>query len=162
MAVSNRGEASFFQAFTPLPVEDGAAFRAANDGDREALAAIVSRKQYEFSATTSADENVTFDIPRASIGMDVSGVSRCVVRARYVQTGATAAGMQFGEAWAMFADIAGTLTLVGASVAPVFATGTANTVGTWSASTTNLRLTVDTGSGVTATHLVQVEVWKVA
>jgi hypothetical protein len=160
MAVSNRGSASFYQANNPSP--DGALFRAAMDGDREAISAIVSRKQYEFSATSSADESVTFDIPKADIDMDESGVSRCVVKARVFGLGATAAGMQYGEATALFADISGTLTLVGASQAPIHAEGTDGTAPTWSASTTNLRLTVDSGSAVTVNWLVQVEVIKIA
>jgi hypothetical protein len=160
MAVTNAASTSLFQA----PNNDASAtFRQALDGDREACSKIVDRIDYVLSATSSADEIVTFDIPRAGI-CDTSGVSRVVVKARVFANSATAAGMQYGEAAALFCDIAGTLTILAgvASVSAFSVQGTALTAPVWSVSTTNMRLSVDSGSAVTVNYTVQVEITKYA
>lgn len=163
MALSTSQQVSFFQA-PPVPVEQ--LFALAQDGDREALAKIVDRKDYVITGTMDAVDTVAvIDIPRAALGLDVTSAV-VHIKARIFQTAATptAAALCSSEAVAMYANIAGTLTVAATtpSVAYGAVLGAASQAGgLFAVSTTFVRLSLDPGAATAQNFIVFLEVTKI-
>lgn len=167
MALSNSAINNFVQVLYPTQYSGGAAgadptpgnnvttldglFRAANDGDRQALMKVCGGEggpDFVITGNNSDASAVTFDIPLTQLlklyAAQVSGVTRVVVKAKVTSRSAAVATSGYWEIYQCFDDIAGTMTAVGTQAAPVAIEGGATTDPTLTISSTNLRVTVTT------------------
>lgn len=181
MAITNQQNINFVQVLYPTQPSGGAAgadpvqgnnvtdfaglFRAASDGDRQALQKICGGDggpDFVCTANTTAADTVNFDIPWVQLlklyAAQIANSTTVNVRVRAWVAAAAVANSQFTEVVANFQDIAGTMTITAANVATVQIGTTAATV---SNSGTNLRVAVAETGAVSHQILVHVYVTHV-
>lgn len=130
----------------------GGLFRAANDGDPQAVVKIAGGEggpDVVFTGNSAGAETVTFDVPFASLlknyAASQSGVTRLAVKAKIHARSAAVATSDYWELMQVIDDIAGTPTVVLTAGGVAFAVeGAATTDPTISISSTNVRTSVTT------------------
>jgi hypothetical protein len=152
---------TFYAPALPIDLQsESLTLGQALDGDREAVHRIVSGGPDAVqTAVITAADTTNFDFALASLlgAAPSSGVTRFSVLVKTFVGAAAVANAAYWETAATFADIAGTMTIVGAQTDLVAHEGTAATNPAVTISTTNLRVAVvHTGA---VDHNTRVEVY---
>lgn len=155
MAFATSSTTNVFEA-TPKPATQ--LFARCQDGDVQALNKLVLRRDFILSGTSTGDTTGVWNLSLTELGLAAGDY--CVVKARVWGLNATVAGSQYGESSVMVANIAGTLTIVGAGASQIHFEGTDGLPPTFTVSSPNLVLTVDSGSAVAVAWLGEIEVIK--
>lgn len=150
MALTNLSATNLVQILYPTQSSGGAAgadpvpgnnvvdfaglFRAANDGDRQALQKICGGEggaDYVFTGNTAGAETVNFSVTFATLlklyPTQTSGVTRLAIKAKVSARSAAVATSGYWESYQVFDDIGGTMTVVGTQADPVAIEGGATT-----------------------------------
>jgi hypothetical protein len=136
---------TFFAPAPPIDLQsESLTMGQALDGDREAVHRLMNGPDAVATAVITAADTTNYDFALASLlgAAPVSGVTRFTVLVKSFVGAAAVANAAYWETSATFADIAGTMTIVGANTDLVAHEGTAATNPVVSISGTNLRVAV--------------------
>jgi hypothetical protein len=150
MSLTNSTSTSFVQILYPTQSSGGAngtdaipgnsvtdltgLFRAASDGDRQALMKIcggLGGPDYIFTGNTAGAETVNFSVSFANLlklyAAQVSGVTRLAITARVHCRSAAVATSGYWQVTQVFDDISGTMTALGTQAVDEWIEGAATT-----------------------------------
>lgn len=129
MALTNLATQNNVQAYQQGQV--GSLFGLAQDGDVQAVNKVSGAADYIFTGNTAGAETVNFTVTFATLlklyASQTSGVTRLKIKAVVNARAAAVANSGYWEINAVFDDISGTMTIVGAQAATVAIEGGATT-----------------------------------